>query len=112
MHRIFELQSTVVQDGPDGIMQLDEGQEDTESKIQTEFDVDFTYDNLECANAHVFNQIQVSRGINPKQVDPSVPTHDIGSVRRRRHYNSEPMLQRQVPTVPVLLMVVLTNYYY
>ena len=94
MHRIFELQSTIVQGGHDSGKELNEAQEGTESKIQTKFDIDFTYDGEESDNSHIFNQIQVSRGITPNRVDHSTSTHDIGSVRRQRHYNSEPMLQR------------------
>ena len=94
MHRIFELQSTIVQGGHDSGKELNEAQEGTESKIQTKFDIDFTYDGEESDNSHIFNQIQVSRGITPNRVDHSTSTHDIGSVRRERHYNSEPMLQR------------------
>lgn len=96
-HRIFELQSTIIQDEPDAERRLDgtQGTETESSKVQTKFDVDFSYDGLECKDPHIFNQVQVARGNQATQVGRS-RAEDMGIVRKQRSYNLEPMLQRLV----------------
>lgn len=93
VHRIFELQSTITQD--ESGVERTQTSETEPPKVQTEFDLDFSYDGLECRDPHVFNQIQVGRGSQAMQMGES-PSEDVGLARKRRLYNSEPMLQRQV----------------
>lgn len=85
-HTIFELQSTI-----------DPKQSPTnevgDSKAETDFDIDFTYDREKGEPAHIFNQVQVRRGNEPGE--PAEPSGvDIGRLRKLRLYSSEPMLQR------------------
>lgn len=104
MHRIFELQSTIVRDEPD--VERTQASQTESSKIQTEFDLDFSYDGLECKDPQVFNQIQVARGNQAMKLGES-PPEDIGLARKQRLYNSEPMLQRLVVFTPPFRLVFL-----
>ena len=99
IHKIFELQSTIVRDDADSAKphtspSTDAGQTGSEnSPIKTEFDLDFAYDGLESQKSHhIFNQLQVSRGVDNSENEAS--GEDQGILRRRRHYNSEPLFQR------------------
>ncbi|PYI27024.1 protein dml1 [Aspergillus indologenus CBS 114.80] len=100
VHKIFELQSTIVPDeevaehstqGP----KAHAGQEENTDgpKPRTRFELDFTYNGLGSDTAHIFNQLQVSRGITTERKGQS-SAEDVGTVRRQRLYNSEPMFQR------------------
>lgn len=100
VHKIFELQSTIVPDdevaehSTQGPKTHADQVENTEGpKPQTTFELDFTYNGLDSNTAHIFNQLQVSRGITTERKGQS-PTEDLGTVRRQRLYNSEPMFQR------------------
>ncbi|KAI2917593.1 hypothetical protein CBS147320_9236 [Aspergillus niger] len=104
-HKIFELQSTMVQDGEDAAKSHTKPSDDSDEKgpgsspIKTEFDLDFTYDGLACKNSHhVFNQLQVSRGLADGGDESG--GEDQGILRRKRHFNSEPMFQRFHTTLP------------
>lgn len=104
-HKIFELQSTII--GKEGTraeklsasgkgldpQALECG---SEGNVETEFDLDFTYDDLASKNQHIFNQIQVVRGGGFDNAGESEAIDDIGLLRRKRFYDSEPMLQRFV----------------
>lgn len=96
VHRIFELQSTIVQDGRDGAMRQNglQGTGSGPCQVETEFDLDFSYDDVDHKKPHIFNQIQVARGGGFEQADGPTSTEDSGLLRRQRLYNSEPMAQR------------------
>ncbi|PYI01773.1 protein dml1 [Aspergillus sclerotiicarbonarius CBS 121057] len=109
IHKIFELQSTIVQDDEDSAKTHTKPLDDVDeigserSPIKTEFDLDFTYDGLDSRKSHhIFNQLQVSRGVNNRKDESS--GEDLGILRRRRHYNSEPMFQRFHTTLPLPLL--------
>ncbi|CAG7951833.1 unnamed protein product [Penicillium salamii] len=89
-HTIFELQSSInkINDGHT----KQSSNEDEQTKAETEFDIDFTYDG-EDKGAHIFNQVQVSRGEAPESASESAQDQDIGHLRKLRLYNSESMLQ-------------------
>ena len=89
-HTIFELQSSInkINDGHT----KQSANEDEQAHAETEFDIDFTYDG-EDKGAHIFNQVQVTRGDEPETASES-QDQDIGHLRKLRLYNSESMLQR------------------
>ncbi|KAJ5167424.1 Protein dml1 [Penicillium canariense] len=90
-HNIFELQSTInPEDNAEKALSSDE---EGSSKLQTKFDIDFTYDGENTKTATIFNQVQVMRGCEPKPSAQS-PKGDIGHLRKLRLYHSEPKLQR------------------
>lgn len=91
-HNIFELQSTINQDVLGRKKQLSENE--NSSKAETDFDIDFTYNVDEIKPAHIFNQVQVTRGNELGQDAVSTDDGDIGRLRKLRLLNSEPMLQR------------------
>ncbi|KAJ5091172.1 hypothetical protein NUU61_006042 [Penicillium alfredii] len=90
-HNIFELQSTINQDFLGRKKQPSENE--SSSKTETNFDIDFTYNEDEIKPAHIFNQVQVTRGNEPGQDAASTDDGDTGRLRKLRLYNSEPMLQ-------------------
>ncbi|KAE8351286.1 tubulin domain-containing protein [Aspergillus coremiiformis] len=101
-HKIFELQSSVIPDNENHEKHLPalkepltrtQSAEQEASKPQTEFEVDFTYDGHGSGNSHIFNQLQVWRGVQLDRGDGSVPPEDLGLARKQRYYNSAPMLQ-------------------
>ena len=95
--RIFELQSSLLPDShAAGLHHNEEAAEEESSKTQTEFDLDFSHDGptAELENSHIFNQVQVIRGVDHSQ--GGEPSADAGLMRKQRLYNSEPMLHRQV----------------
>lgn len=89
-HTIFELQSSInkINDGHT----TTSSNEDEPAKVETEFDIDFTYDGEE--KGHIFNQVQVSRGDEPERASESAQDQDVGKMRKLRLNNSESMLQR------------------
>lgn len=99
IHKIFELQSTIVHDGEDAAKSPTKPSDDSDEKepgsspIKKDFDLDFTYDGLTCQKSHhVFNQLQVSRGVADRENESG--GEDQGILLRKRHFNSEPMFQR------------------
>lgn len=102
IHKIFELQSSILTDNETPHTTVTkstngtEPSEDESSQVKTEFDVDFTYDFGDSSTSHIFNQVQVTRGIGPsqKENDPSPKEIDLGMRRKLRLYNSQPMFQR------------------
>lgn len=93
-HTIFELQSSInkikINDG-----QTEEASnEDGPTKAEIEFDIDFAYDGEYSKGAHIFNQVQVTRGEEPARDSESTEDTDVGYLRKVRRYNSESMLQR------------------
>ncbi|GAQ10457.1 protein dml1 [Aspergillus lentulus] len=99
-HRIFELQSKIlpedvsnhkrpVQSPEDRRTQASRGES---SKVRTEFDLDFSYDDPNSGESHIFNQVQVGRGYSPEKEVPE-SREDLGLKRKERFYNSEPMLE-------------------
>lgn len=93
-HRIFELQSKIVQNGFDKRQDESRNTENEPSNVEAEFDLDFSYDSLGHEDSHIFNQVQVARGSNSNQMDNSASAEDVGLLRRERLYNSKPMAQR------------------
>ncbi|OJJ45581.1 hypothetical protein ASPZODRAFT_133421 [Penicilliopsis zonata CBS 506.65] len=104
MRRIFELQSSIIQDGSGKGTGVSTDRTRDESisvekrgtlrKAESQFDIDFTYDNFKGKEIHVFNQIEVTRGISGKDRDESNCNEDQGFARKQRFYDSEPALQR------------------
>jgi hypothetical protein len=98
-HKIFELQSKIlpedmsnhtrpVQITEDRGTQASKGES---SKLRTKFDLDFSYDDPNNGDSHIFNQVQVGRGYSPEVPESR---DDLGLKRKERFYNSEPMLER------------------
>ncbi|PWY90127.1 protein dml1 [Aspergillus heteromorphus CBS 117.55] len=99
IHKIFELQSTIVTDEGHADQRRakptsDIDGEDAKSQIQTEFDLDFTYDGIDSRKSHIFNQLQISRGMDPREQEEPIAKEEEAMLRRKRHFNSEPMFQR------------------
>ncbi|KAI9932143.1 hypothetical protein ASPWEDRAFT_59420 [Aspergillus wentii DTO 134E9] len=96
IHKIFELQSSISGDEEIHAKGTNRGEDtgDGSSKVTTKFDLDFTYDESSSNEAHIFNQMQVSRGFEPEQKDDSASHEDLGLSRKLRLFNSEPMHQR------------------
>ncbi|KAF7593274.1 mtDNA inheritance, partitioning of the mitochondrial organelle [Aspergillus hancockii] len=97
-HKIFELQSSVIPDNENdavyrGPTNETQASEQEASKAQKEFDFDFTYDGHGSSNAHIFNQVQVLRGVQVNRKEGSIPQNDLGLVRKQRFYDSVPMFQ-------------------
>lgn len=90
-HTIFELQSSINKVN-DGHTKEPSNEEDA-AEPEIEFDIDFTYDG-EYKGAHIFNQVQVSRGDEAESASESADPRDIGHLRRLRLHNSKAMLQR------------------
>jgi hypothetical protein len=90
-HTIFELQSSINKINDSHTKEPSNEEDAAEPEI--EFDIDFTYDG-EHKGAHIFNQVQVSRGDEPETAPESSDPRDIGHQRRIRLYNSKSMLQR------------------
>ncbi|KAJ5614737.1 hypothetical protein N7528_008391 [Penicillium herquei] len=89
-HTIFELQSTI---NPKKKDDKQPGTEDSDlTKAETEFDIDFTYGETNNKNAHIFNQVQVTRGTELGESTDSAEG-DLGRLRKLRLCNSEAMLQ-------------------
>lgn len=91
-HNIYELQSTFNREKPNDY--APKSDEEGSPKLQTKFDIDFTYDNENTETATIFNQVQVMRGNQTKTFFQPAESGDIGHLRKVRLYNSEPMLQR------------------
>jgi hypothetical protein len=91
-HTIFELQTSInkINDGHNKKSSNEEGS----TKAETEFDIDFAYDGEHHQGAHIFNQVQVTRGNEPERQGEPADERDLGHARKLRLYNSEPMLQR------------------
>ncbi|KAL4997822.1 tubulin domain-containing protein [Aspergillus recurvatus] len=70
-----------------------ESSEPKSSKVKTEFDLDFTYDSGS-DKSHIFNQLQVLRGVEPDDEDEESSEADLGVLRKMRLYNAEPMFHR------------------
>ncbi|KAA8651562.1 misato family protein [Aspergillus tanneri] len=83
IHNIFELQSTIISS---------EAKEDELSKVQKEYDLDFTYDSPKGNKSHIFNQVQVRRGVDDAREGDS-SGKDLSMLRRERAFNSEPSIQ-------------------
>lgn len=102
IHKIFELQSSIFTDGEAQYTAAAkptngaEPSDDESSQVKTEFDVDFSYDSGDSSKSHMFNQVQVLRGIDPEKSNNGLPTEDIdlGMRRKLRLHNSQPMFQR------------------
>ncbi|CRL28490.1 Tubulin/FtsZ, GTPase domain [Penicillium camemberti] len=92
-HTIFELQSSINK------IKINDGQtkeasnEDGPPKAEIEFEIDFAYDGEYSKGAHIFNQVQVTRGEEPERDSESTEDTDVGYLRKLRRYNSELMLQ-------------------
>lgn len=101
--RIFELQASMVlaesghksrdQKKPQQENRAESPEPDS-SKVKTEFDLDFTYDSPSSDKSHVFNQLQVLRGVEPDDDNQDSLEQDLGITRKMRLYNSEPMFHR------------------
>ncbi|KAL5364950.1 protein dml1 [Aspergillus floccosus] len=93
-HKIFELQSRIILDeeNQDGAKRSAgaESSSETGSKVQREFDLDFTYDEAGNDQTHIYNQVQVWRGLENEHKEAP---QDIGLIRRQQYQNSEPMCQ-------------------
>jgi hypothetical protein len=91
-HKIFELQSKILPEemSEDRGTQASKGES---SKARTEFDLDFSYDDPNSGDSHIFNQVQVGRGYRPEKEVPE-SREDLGLKRKQRFYNSQPMLER------------------
>lgn len=101
IHKIFELQSSIFRTTNDekhssrrtGPNDSSDSKGDETSKVQTKFDLDFSYDSLDSNTSHIFNQLQVRRGF--EDAEYSVPSmKDLGLLRKERAFNSEPNFQR------------------
>ncbi|KAF9883169.1 mtDNA inheritance, partitioning of the mitochondrial organelle [Aspergillus nanangensis] len=86
-HKIFELQSSIISDREEDQQSASEEQEG--SKVQKQFDMDFTYDGGDSNQAHIYNQVQVWRGLE----DDKATSEDIGLARRKQYHSSEPMCE-------------------
>jgi hypothetical protein len=93
-HTIFELQSSINKIKINGGQIKEASNEDGPTKAQVEFDIDFAYDGEYNKGAHIFNQVQVTRGDEPERDSDSTEDTDIGHLRKLRRYNAESMLQR------------------
>ncbi|KAL6238933.1 hypothetical protein BDW75DRAFT_199932 [Aspergillus navahoensis] len=102
IRRIFELQASIVPPAEDHknvrtktTKPLDkvESSELESSKMKTEFDLDFTYGSSS-DKSHVFNQLQVLRGVESDDAEEESSEADLGVLRKMRLYNSEPMFHR------------------
>ncbi|KAJ5648960.1 uncharacterized protein N7484_002683 [Penicillium longicatenatum] len=88
-HTIYELQCSInPQDRDEKLPTEDEGR----PKAQSEFDIDFSYGDGDDKNAHIFNQVQVTRG-HERGNSTEPPQEELGHIRKLRLYNSEAMLQ-------------------
>lgn len=100
-HKIFELQSEILPEDMSNHTQPVQNPEDRRtqaskggsSKVKREFDLDFSYDDPNNGDSHIFNQVQVGRGYSPEKEVPK-SREDLGLKRKERFYNSEPMLER------------------
>ncbi|KAL4895666.1 tubulin domain-containing protein [Aspergillus ambiguus] len=98
-HKIFELQSRIMLDKDDqkdgtsipAKQAVETDSSEMGSKVQREFDLDFTYDEAANSESHIYNQVQVWRGLDNDQKEYA--PEDIGIIRRRQYHNSEPMCQ-------------------
>ncbi|KAJ5925901.1 hypothetical protein N7454_007411 [Penicillium verhagenii] len=88
-HTIYELQCSI---NPQDSDDKSSAEEDGRPKAQSEFDIDFTYGEDDGKNAHIFNQVQVTRG-HERGNSIESGQEDLGHVRKLRLYNSEAMLQ-------------------
>ncbi|RDW90120.1 misato family protein [Aspergillus mulundensis] len=98
IRRIYELQASLVPPAADDKNanpkpNQAESSNPPSSRVKTEFDVDFTYD-LRSDESHVFNQLQVLRGVEPEDDEEEPLEANLGMVRKMRLYNSEPMFHR------------------
>lgn len=100
--KILELQSSIIPDNENVERDLSvskrpltetKASEQEAPKPQTEFELDFSYDGHGSGNSHIFNQLQVWRGIKRNQDDGSAPQGDLGLARKQRYSNSAPMFQ-------------------
>ncbi|KAL1963648.1 hypothetical protein VTN77DRAFT_7969 [Rasamsonia byssochlamydoides] len=106
--KIFELHSTIVTEqsqapekrAPWATAKVDKPKTETEAK--TDFDINLTYDDVAPKDLTVFSQIQILRGRKPDDEQP--PAEDLGLLRRKRLYDSEPMVERYYTTLrfPIL----------
>ncbi|KAL2824129.1 tubulin domain-containing protein [Aspergillus cavernicola] len=98
--RIYELQASIIspkesQSKQPPQLKMVESSGPESSKLKTSFDLDFTYDSLDSDKSHIFNQVQVFRGAEPDDEDETSTTEeDLGTIRKMRLYNSEPMFHR------------------
>jgi hypothetical protein len=102
---IFELQSSVVSrqsivstqsHAPDRRAPWDTADEDKQQTVmeaKTDFDINLSYHDITPKDSTVFNQIQIFRDREP---DDEQPPEDRGLTRKRRLYESEPMVERCV----------------
>ncbi|KAE8150875.1 tubulin domain-containing protein [Aspergillus avenaceus] len=100
-HKIYELQSTVIPENdehsPSGTRQsIDETEasEGGKPKAQAEFEIDFSYDGQGSGTSHIFNQLQVWRGVEIPDSEGAPSGRDLGLVRKERFYNTTAMFQR------------------
>lgn len=117
IHKIFELQSSILTDNEaQHLTKPTNGaglSEDESSQVKTEFDVDFSYDSRYSNKSHIFNQVQVSRGIDPEQKKNDLPPTediDLGMRRKLRLHNSQPMFQRWALPFTIPSKLAMTNY--
>lgn len=104
-HTIFELQSSIIsQDSND---KLPPTEDNGRPKAETEFDIDFTYGEQSNGNAHIFNQVQVTRG---NERGKSTESTEDGRLRKLRLYNSEAMLQRYVYELLIIVSLRLLKW--
>ncbi|KAJ5551948.1 hypothetical protein N7461_006646 [Penicillium sp. DV-2018c] len=92
-HTIFELQCSINKNTIDDGHNKEPSREDEPLKAKTEFDIDFAYDGEYSDSAHIFNQVQVTRGDEMARSSESAEDMDIGHIRKVRRHNSESMLQ-------------------
>ncbi|KAL4975646.1 tubulin domain-containing protein [Aspergillus desertorum] len=101
IRRIFELQASVVPPADYNNVRPKvtqkprkvESSEPGSSKVKTGFDLDFTYDSSS-DKSHVFNQLQVLRGVEPDDEEEESSEADLEVVRKMQLYNSEPMFHK------------------
>lgn len=96
-HKIFELQSSIISQTPEKHapwVTPNQNKQETEVEAKTDFDINFTYDDLSTDNLTVFNQVQILRGREPDSEQP--PAEDLGLIRKQRLFGSQPMVERCV----------------
>ncbi|KAF7712202.1 Uncharacterized protein PECH_003960 [Penicillium ucsense] len=78
--------------------------EESSTKPQHTFDIDFSYENLNTEAATIFNQVQIHRGVEVGNSGEASQQGDIGYLRKLRAFNSESLLQsyRSPLRLPVL----------
>lgn len=112
VYKVFELQSSVIPDKESrseqsfGLENLGLNKKvKEEDELETEFDLNFTY-NDRTGETHIFNQVEVVRGLEPEKKEEPLFAEDPGLARKRRLFESGSIYERFVFTY---LLVHLTD---